>query len=157
MLNAEREKVLRVRSTGAIPHEVIEDVLAALDVEESMLDIHSTRLETIENAEPVRGSTGTIAACDHLASAPRDVESRVEERVRGLRAGRLHRLGPPPQVPRVRPHGVLRLVSSTARVGTLRGGSSPGDALGRARRGLALVLRRQPHRLTSTDQLWFAY
>ena len=78
MLQAEREKVLHVRSTGKIPHEVIEDVLAALDVEESMLDVHNARSTELEGAEAVRGVTGTIAACDHLRSAPRDVESAVE-------------------------------------------------------------------------------
>ena len=78
MLQAERGKVLHVRSTGKIPHEVIEDVLAALDVEESMLDIHNARSTEMEGAEAVRGVAGTIAACDHLRSAPRDVESAVE-------------------------------------------------------------------------------
>ena len=78
MLQAEREKVLYVRSTGRIPHEVVEDVLAALDVEESMLDIHNAREAEAGEAEAVRGVTGTIAACEHLQSAPRDAESQVE-------------------------------------------------------------------------------
>ena len=78
MLQAEREKVLHVRDTGAIPHEVIEDVLAALDVEESMLDIRNARTAELENAETVRGVAGTIGACEHLKAAPHDVESRVE-------------------------------------------------------------------------------
>jgi len=78
MLQAEREKVLYVRSTGRIPHEVVEDVLAALDVEESMLDIHNARSAELEEGEMVRGVSGTIAACDHLKAAPRDVESKVE-------------------------------------------------------------------------------
>jgi len=78
MLAAEREKVLQVRSTGTIPHEVVEDVLTALDVEESMLDIRNARLAEVEEAETVSGVTGTIAACAHLREAPRDVESRVQ-------------------------------------------------------------------------------
>ena len=78
MLEAEREKVLHVRSTGTIPHEVVEDVLAALDIEESMLDIRDERLSELENAETVRGIAGTIAACEHLDESPRDVESDVE-------------------------------------------------------------------------------
>ena len=78
MLDAERAKVLHVRSTGAIPHEVVEDVLAALDVEESMLDVRNERLAELENAETVSGVAGTIAPCEHLEAAPRDVDSAVE-------------------------------------------------------------------------------
>jgi monovalent cation/hydrogen antiporter len=77
MLDAEREKVLLVRSTGTIPHEVVEDVLADLDVEESMLDARNERVAELENADTVSGVTGIIAVCDHLDNAPRDVESRV--------------------------------------------------------------------------------
>ena len=50
MLQAERQKVLHVRSTGTIPHEVVEDVLAALDIEESMLDVRNARTAELENA-----------------------------------------------------------------------------------------------------------
>jgi Na+/H+ antiporter len=79
MLAAEREKVLQVRSTGAIPHEVVEDVLTALDVEESMLDVRRARREELEGEDTVSGIAGTIAVCEHLEDAPRDVESRVEK------------------------------------------------------------------------------
>jgi monovalent cation/hydrogen antiporter len=78
MLEAERDKVLHVRGTGAIPSEVVEDVLIALDVEESMLDIRAQRLEQLDGAEAVSGVAGTIAACDHLLAAPRDAASDVE-------------------------------------------------------------------------------
>ncbi len=79
MLDAERARVLHVRSTGTIPHEVVEDVLAALDVEESMLDVHHERLEHLEGAEVVSGVTGTTYSCEHLDEAPRDVESASTE------------------------------------------------------------------------------
>jgi CPA1 family monovalent cation:H+ antiporter len=78
MLRVEREKVLKVRSTGAIPHEVVSDVLGSLDVEESMLDIGNERLAEIEEGYTVSGRAGTIALCEHLDSAPRDKESRVD-------------------------------------------------------------------------------
>jgi CPA1 family monovalent cation:H+ antiporter len=78
MLDAERAKVLHVRSTGTLPHEVVEDVLADLDVEESMLDVHTERVAELENADTVSGVAGIIAVCEHLDRAPRDVESRVE-------------------------------------------------------------------------------
>jgi monovalent cation/hydrogen antiporter len=78
MLGAERDKVLQVRRTGAIPHEVIEDVLTALDIEESMLDIRTQRESELEEGDTVKGVAGTISACEHLEEAPRDVESAVE-------------------------------------------------------------------------------
>ena len=79
MLGAEREKVLKIRSTGTIPHEVVEDVLFALDVEESMLDVRNERLAELEGIEPVSGGTGTIgAACEHLDLSPRDLDSDFE-------------------------------------------------------------------------------
>jgi monovalent cation/hydrogen antiporter len=81
MLEAERRKVLDIRSTGTIPHEVIEDVLVALDVEESMLDARSNeRMDEAEvrDADTVSGVTGTISACGHLEASPRDVASQVE-------------------------------------------------------------------------------
>jgi monovalent cation/hydrogen antiporter len=78
MLDAERRKVLAVRSTGKVPHEVVEDVLATLDVEESMLDIHSARREESDEAGAVRGRVGAVAPCAHLETAPRDIESEVE-------------------------------------------------------------------------------
>ncbi len=39
MLEAERTKVLKIRDSGQVDSEVVADVLAMLDVEESMLDI----------------------------------------------------------------------------------------------------------------------
>jgi CPA1 family monovalent cation:H+ antiporter len=79
MLQAERERVLEVRSSGRVPHEVVEDVLAALDVEESMLDAHTERHERLRDAEGSRvtGVTGTTEICDHLASAE-DTDPRVD-------------------------------------------------------------------------------
>jgi len=38
MIDAERRRVLEIRSTGTVPHEVVAEVLAMLDVEESMLE-----------------------------------------------------------------------------------------------------------------------
>ena len=80
MLQAERERVLEVRSTGRVPHEVVEDVLGALDVEESMLDDHTERHERLKAHDEegnVTGATGSMGPCDHLASAE-DVAPRVD-------------------------------------------------------------------------------
>ncbi len=53
MLAAERERVLEIRSTGAVAHEVVEDVLGMLDVEESML------VTDQRNRERLRGEAQT--------------------------------------------------------------------------------------------------
>ena len=73
MLQAERQRVLEVRSTGRVPHEVVEDVLGALDVEESMLEAASSRGSALRELR-----TDEVAAvtphdrCVHLEEAPRD-------------------------------------------------------------------------------------
>jgi len=79
MLRVEREKVLHVRGTGALPSDVVSEVLASLDVEESMLDIRNARRAEIKEADRVRGHVGTIALCEHLEEAPADVETRVSD------------------------------------------------------------------------------
>lgn len=67
MIDAERRRVLEIRSTGAVPSEIVSEVLAMLDLEESMLDaVEAQRAE-------LRGSSTrqpTAAGCDHLLSAP---------------------------------------------------------------------------------------
>jgi monovalent cation/hydrogen antiporter len=78
MLDAEREKVLQVRSTGSIPHDVVEDVLTALDVEESMIDIRNERRAEVKESDTVRGVVGTIAYCEHLQAAPENVDTTSE-------------------------------------------------------------------------------
>ncbi|MEQ6900566.1 Na+/H+ antiporter [Nocardioides sp. YIM 152588] len=66
MIDAERRRVLEIRSTGSVPSEVVSEVLALLDVEESMLDL----------AEDDRAGIRTDAAdrqvgeqCAHLEQA----------------------------------------------------------------------------------------
>jgi monovalent cation/hydrogen antiporter len=65
MLEAERAKVLELRSGGNYPHEVLSSVLERLDVEESMLDA------VIEEAD-VSGSRAVARPggdCEHLEAA----------------------------------------------------------------------------------------
>ena len=78
MLAAEREKVLIVRNTGRIPHEVVEDVLKALDVEESMIDARNVRRAELRDGEVVSGRVGITTFCDHLRAAPADTRPNVE-------------------------------------------------------------------------------
>jgi CPA1 family monovalent cation:H+ antiporter len=69
-LAIEREQVLQIRSSGTVDHDVIEEVLAALDVEESMLTISAQRAEQLEEIQTVATPQTPQGACDHLASAP---------------------------------------------------------------------------------------
>ena len=69
-LGAERREVLAARSTGRIDHEVIEEVLASLDVEESMLTIATERADQL-TAEPVATPEHPAGACEDLLAAPR--------------------------------------------------------------------------------------
>ncbi|HET6563516.1 MAG TPA: cation:proton antiporter [Marmoricola sp.] len=66
MLAAERESVLEVRSRGQVPHEVVEEVLTALDVEESMIDQGVRRRRAFADAEP---APAVEPPCEHLRSA----------------------------------------------------------------------------------------
>lgn len=73
MLVAEREVVLRMRDSGTVPHEVLQQVLGVLDVEESVLIGSASRDEHLrrdrgpdEMLDPQLPGGG----CDHLAAAP---------------------------------------------------------------------------------------
>ena len=68
-LAIEREQVLEIRSSGTVDHDVIEEVLAALDVEESMLTISAQRARSWKRPNG-RDAAHATGACDHLASAP---------------------------------------------------------------------------------------
>ncbi len=56
MITAERERVLQVRAGGQVSSEVIAEVLAMLDLEESMID--DAQPERVESPDPVRHLTG---------------------------------------------------------------------------------------------------
>jgi CPA1 family monovalent cation:H+ antiporter len=51
MIVAERRRVLEIRSTATVPHEVVEQVLAMLDVEESMLEYSDAERERVRTAQ----------------------------------------------------------------------------------------------------------
>ena len=143
MIDAERGRVLEIRSSGTVASEVISDVLSMLDVEESMLDVSQQSREEIRNVTAVRRTGDT---CDHLADTPA-VETAAEPACARLPA-RGHELGRPAAVPRVRQRRLLRLLTAPARDRPLPRHHPPGHGVRRARRGLALVLRPPPHRLT---------
>jgi monovalent cation/hydrogen antiporter len=67
MIEAERTRVLEIRSTGSVPSDVVADVLAMLDVEESMLDV------AVEERQDIRATASarrTGASCADLDSHP---------------------------------------------------------------------------------------
>ncbi|GAA1504647.1 Na+/H+ antiporter [Nocardioides humi] len=66
MIDAERRRVLEIRSTGAVPSEVVSDVLAMLDVEESMLDAADAARADLRTTGRVQRRDG----CEHLAHVP---------------------------------------------------------------------------------------
>jgi len=68
MLDAERAEILRIRQTGRVPHEVLQEVLGALDVEESVLAL-STSDSTADRAEDLAAPVHPSKQCEHLTEA----------------------------------------------------------------------------------------
>jgi monovalent cation/hydrogen antiporter len=68
MLDAERRRVLEIRSTGNVPSSIVSEVLAMLDVEESMIDIATAERSEIRESVVGRRRTGEI--CADLTSHP---------------------------------------------------------------------------------------
>lgn len=67
MLAAERAEVLKIRNSGLVAHEVLQQVMAALDIEESMID----RLDEAE--DELRSENLSVSGeggCEHLECAP---------------------------------------------------------------------------------------
>jgi CPA1 family monovalent cation:H+ antiporter len=67
MLEAERTKVLKIRDSGRVDSDVVADVLAMLDVEESMLDIATAERRELREYTRLR-RTGFV--CDDLGRYP---------------------------------------------------------------------------------------
>ena len=74
-LQVERDEVLKIRSSGTIDHDVVEQVLAALDIEESTLTIATRRTDQlIEEEEEVTTPEAPTGSCDHLDRAPHEID-----------------------------------------------------------------------------------
>ena len=67
MIETERARVLEIRSSGSVPSEIVSDVLAMLDVEESMLDAASEEREEIQRVSSARRPG---EECEDLESHP---------------------------------------------------------------------------------------
>ncbi|MEV7395612.1 Na+/H+ antiporter [Aeromicrobium sp. NPDC092404] len=68
MIQHEREELLRIRRLGTVDQVVLAQVMNALDVEESILDVAYADETTADREEDLR-PTDTAAACEHLANA----------------------------------------------------------------------------------------
>ena len=66
MIEAERRRVLEIRSTGAVPSEIVSEVLAMLDVEESMLDAADAARAELRTSSRMQRLDG----CEDLATIP---------------------------------------------------------------------------------------
>jgi len=67
-LQAERDEVLRIRSSGTVDHDVISSVLASFDIEESTLTVAGERSERLSE-ELVETPAYAKDVCSHLESA----------------------------------------------------------------------------------------
>ena len=69
MIKRERAELLRIRQLGTVDQTVLGQVMNALDVEESILDVASEDETTANRETDLRPSTDPDAACEHLAAA----------------------------------------------------------------------------------------
>lgn len=67
MLTAERLEVLAIRNDGSVPHDVLQAVLDALDVEETIIDLGVRRSSAHRSDDLVM--TARSETCEHLAAA----------------------------------------------------------------------------------------
>jgi CPA1 family monovalent cation:H+ antiporter len=77
MIEAERARVLEIRNSGTVASEVISDVLAMLDVEESMLEVAQQQRAHLV-AETTMRSRRTGESCAHLEAHPVVVTDATE-------------------------------------------------------------------------------
>ncbi|MGQ0850054.1 MAG: Na+/H+ antiporter [Actinomycetota bacterium] len=70
MLTAERRRVLDLRAKGTLAHEVLRNVLEALDIEESVLEGSVDLIEGEREVELIAPSS-QHSGCEHIFNAPR--------------------------------------------------------------------------------------
>ena len=143
MLEAERERVLEIRSAGTVASEVVADVLALLDVEESMLDIAT---EERRNERETASARRTGGSCPDLERYPAVATAEDPVCQRCLDEG--HRWVSLRQCLECGNVACCDSSVDAARHQALPRHHAPGDGVRRARRGLALVLRAPQDRLS---------
>jgi CPA1 family monovalent cation:H+ antiporter len=75
MIAAERAKVLEVRNQGSVPSDVVREVLAMLDIEESMLDL-ANDTEEVTGGDG-RGARAAGGLCEDLSAERPEVTPRT--------------------------------------------------------------------------------
>lgn len=68
MINAERKRVLEIRRSGTVASEVVTDVLAMLDVEESMIDVSAQARQELRQEDRAHRPQGEV--CEDLDGQP---------------------------------------------------------------------------------------
>src|SRR5215211_658856 len=71
-IDIERNEVLKIRSSGTVDHDIIEEVLGSFDIEESMLTIATERSDRLES-ETVTTPAVPAGPCGHLDHAPAEI------------------------------------------------------------------------------------
>jgi CPA1 family monovalent cation:H+ antiporter len=82
MIAAERERVLDIRRSGTVASEVISDVLAMLDVEESMLDISQEARAEVRETAAVRRTGDSCPDLDRYLAVETVVSPECEDCLR---------------------------------------------------------------------------
>lgn len=78
MLDAERGKILKIRDKGVMDHEVLEEVMRSLDLEESAITFSDDRAEIIREHTLLTPESRSFG-CNHLRAAPVAVDPRTPE------------------------------------------------------------------------------
>ena len=78
-LRAERAELMRIRDEGGVDHEVLEGMLATLDVEESALQWSARKQSELAGTTPLRAPDVVASACEHLAEATDSAMPRTPE------------------------------------------------------------------------------
>ena len=100
MIDAERRRVLEIRSSGQVASEVVSEVLSMLDVEESMLDISRARTATRSAPRAARAPHRRRPASTWRRRPAVETVGRAGVRATASREGTA--LGRPAPVPRLR-------------------------------------------------------
>ena len=106
-IDIERDEVLKIRASGMVDHDIIEQVLGSFDIEESMSTIATDGQIRLAEEEPVPHAV-PAGPCGHLE---RSCQPRPEwpGHLPGLRT-RGHPYGAPADLPQLRKRRMLRLL-----------------------------------------------
>ncbi len=112
-IEIERNEVLKIRSTGTVDHDIIEQVLGSFDIEESMLTIATERSDRLSEDAPVTTPILAAGPCGHLERRARLNQSERSRHLRGLHPRR-HAYGAPAHLSQLRERRMLQLLGRAA-------------------------------------------